>query len=146
MDADKGFLSVHIDFSQSHLFFPNIIHWVLGILAIAILIVHRREIVDTLRAWRDKWMAREVDFDRLRLFGTIVIIVVYFMAMEPVGEFYPNTGFGFLVMSIPFMFLLSLLYVHEPNPKKLAIMGANAVIAPLVAWYLLAQLFFITLP
>ena len=146
MGDDKGFLSVHIDFATSHLFFPNIIHWVLAILGISILIVHRREIVGTLRGWAETWKARNIDFDKLRLFGTLAIIIVYFAAMEPVGELYPNTGFGFLIMSIPFMFSLSLLYVHDPNPKKLLIMGANAVIVPLVAWYVLAELFFITLP
>ena len=145
-DADTGPLSVHIDFSQSHLFFPNIVQWVLAILAVSILIVHRREILATLRGWVDTWRAREIHVDALRLGGTIVLVVAYFALMEPVGELSPNTGLGFLAMSIPFMFSLSLLYVHEPNPKKLLIMGANAVIVPFAAWYVLAQLFFITLP
>ncbi len=146
MDAETGPLSVQIEFSQSHLFFPNIVHWVLAILAVLILVVHRREIVATLRDWAGKWQRHELDVDRIRLIGTLVLVVAYFVLMERVGELFPNMGLGFLLMSIPFMFLLSLLYVHKVNLRKVLIMGANAVIVPFAAWYVLAELFFITLP
>ena len=146
MEAETGPLSVHIDFSQSHLFFPNIMHWVLAILGVLILVVHRKEIVAGIGSWTEKWKAGDINADKIRLGGTLALIVAYFVLMERVGELFPNMGLGFLLMSMPFMFLLSLLYVHKVTAKSLAFMGANAVIVPLVAWYVLAELFFITLP
>ena len=49
-------------------------------------------------------------------------------------------------MSIPYMAALSLLYLHERDRTHLIRMGLNAVIAPVVAWFVLAKLFAITLP
>jgi hypothetical protein len=66
--------------------------------------------------------------------------------MDYVGEFFPNTGLGFLIMSIPYMFLLSLLYAHHRNGRYLLKIVLNSVLAPIVAWYVLARLFSITLP
>ena len=44
------------------------------------------------------------------------------------------------------MFLLSLLYLHQRDPYHLVLTAVNTVAAPLIAWYVLAKLFFITLP
>ena len=49
-------------------------------------------------------------------------------------------------MSIPFMALLSWLYLHQRDRAHLLRVGLNALIAPVVAWYILAKLFAITLP
>lgn len=146
MEQETGPFSVSIDFSQSHLFFPNIIHWVLIFLAISIALVHGREIARHVQGWSESYRTRGLDYDRLRLFGTLALVVAYFVLMNWVGQLFPNTGMGFLLVSIPFMALLSFLYVHDLNRKTVLVILANAIIAPLVAWYVLAQLFFITLP
>lgn len=82
----------------------------------------------------------------IRLPGTLVLTVAYFLLMDYVGAFFPNMGFGFLFVSIPFIFCLSMLYVHDLDRKKLIAIVLNAIIAPSVAWLLLAKLFNITLP
>jgi hypothetical protein len=63
-----------------------------------------------------------------------------------VGRIFPNTGLGFLFVSIPFIFVLSLLYAHRVDRRKLVAISLNALIAPGVAWYVLAKLFNISLP
>ncbi|RYH07041.1 tripartite tricarboxylate transporter TctB family protein [Tropicimonas sp. IMCC6043] len=146
MEQETGLFSVSIDFSQSHLFFPHIIHWVLFLLALSIVLVHGREIVRHVQGWSESYREHGLDYDRLRLLGTLVLVVAYFLLMNWVGQLFPNTGMGFLLVSIPFMALMSLLYVHDLNRRKLVAILANAIIAPLLAWYVLAQLFFITLP
>ncbi|SDJ16439.1 tripartite tricarboxylate transporter TctB family protein [Aliiruegeria lutimaris] len=146
MEQETGPFSVSIDFDQSHLFFPNIIHWVLVFLALSIVLVHGREIVRHVQGWKESYREHGLDYDRLRLFGTFGLVIAYFLLMNWVGQLFPNTGMGFLLVSMPFMALLSLLYVHDLDRKKFLLILANSVIAPLVAWYVLAQLFYITLP
>lgn len=144
MEQGTGIFSVAIDFDQSHLFFPGIIQWVLLILAVAIALVHGREFARNIRG--ASLLPDRDSFDVVRVFGTLGLVVLYFVSMNWVGQLFPNTGMGFLLMSIPFMIALSLLYVHDLDRKKLLVIVANAVLSPLVAWYVLAQLFFITLP
>ena len=84
--------------------------------------------------------------DKLRFGGTIVLTIAYFLSMEYVGEFFPNMGLGFLFTSIPFIFVLSLLYVHRFDRRKFLALTLNALIAPTMAWYVLAQMMNITLP
>ena len=138
--------TVSIAFEQSHLFFPRIIHWLLLIMLVLILLVQGLPYLREVRAGNRSLPFTTGHFDRLRFFGTIVLTIVYFLAMQYVGEFYPNTGFGFLFMSIPYMFALSWLYLHQHDRRHLLLIAINAVVAPLVAWYVLAQLFAITLP
>ncbi|WP_068108281.1 tripartite tricarboxylate transporter TctB family protein [Tropicimonas marinistellae] len=146
MNQESDPFSIAIDFPQSHLFFPNIVHWVLLILALSIALVHGREIIHHVQGWAESYREHGLDYDRLRLFGTLGLVIAYFLLMNWVGQLFPNTGMGFLLVSMPFMALLSLLYVHDINRKKVLIILANAIIAPFMAWYVLAQLFFITLP
>ena len=146
---ENGFLSlfdVTIDFEQSHLFFPRIITWVLLIMLGIILIKERRAIMPGLQRAGKAVFSKEGDFDRLRFFGTLVLTTAYFYLMYVVGGMFPNTGYGFLLMSMPFIFLLSLLFVGARTRRNVMIILANAVIAPGLAWYVLSQLFNITLP
>lgn len=139
-------LTVSIDFDQSHLFFPKIIHWVLLILFLMIVIFVGRSYLREVRTGKKSLPFTEGRFDLFRFFGTIILTILYFVSMEYVGGFFPNTGLGFLIMSIPYMFLLSLLYVHHRDRRHLLMITLNSGIAPVVAWYVLAQLFGITLP
>ncbi|MFV0336610.1 MAG: tripartite tricarboxylate transporter TctB family protein [Tropicimonas sp.] len=146
MEQSGSIFQVSIDFDQSHLFFPGIIHWVLLVLAVLIVLVHGREIVQHVNGVTARYRGGAIHVDALRLLGTLGLVVVYFLSMERVGEYFPNMGLGFLLTSIVFMFVLSLLYVHDINRKKLLTILASSVCSPLVAWYVLAQLFEITLP
>ena len=146
---ESQFLSlfeVSIDFEESHLFFPRIVSWVLvGLLAI-ILLSKSNRIAPALRRAGQAVTQGGDGFDRKRFFGTILLIVIYFYMMAVVGDIFPNTGFGFLFVSIPFIFLLSMLYVEHSTRKNILIIAVTAAIAPTLAWYVLSQLFRITLP
>lgn len=144
--GESSIFSVSIVFEQSHLFFPRIIHWLLLIMLVLLVVVEGVPYVREVRAGRQSLPFTEGHFDQFRFFGTIVLTIAYFISMQHVGEFWPNTGFGFLFMSIPYMFILSWLYLHHRDRRHLQLTGINAIVAPVIAWYVLAQLFGITLP
>ncbi|WP_110601284.1 MULTISPECIES: tripartite tricarboxylate transporter TctB family protein [Salinicola] len=139
-------LDVTIDFDQSHLFFPRIVTWILVVLLAIILITRYRRLVPGLKHAGRVLAGREGDFDHRRFFGTLALTTAYFYLMGVLSDVFPNTGYSFLIMSVLFVFLLSLLYVDRPTRRLWVILVLNALIAPTLAWYVLAQLFRITLP
>lgn len=146
---EAGLFSFHkisIDFQESHLFFPTIISWVVAILAGIIFLVYGIRFIRDVASGSRKPRFFVENYDKFRLYGTVILTVVYFIAMDLVGRYFPNTGFGFLFMSIPFMFVLSLMYSHEFNRSKMIVIAVNSIIAPSVSWYILGKLFNITLP
>lgn len=140
------FLRVTIDFDQSHLFFPRIVTWILVGLALLAVVARHRAFA---RNWgglcRDCASAAKT-FDVKRFGVTIALLVVYAVAMDRLSDVWPNTGLSFLFCSMAFMAAMSLLYVHDFGRKTLAVIGLSSLIAPLVVWYALAKLFFLTLP
>lgn len=145
-NSSSSLLSIKIDFAQSHLFFPTIIIWTLVILLILILIFNG---IPYLRSYMsgERTINLSIEhIDKIRLPGTLILTVAYFLLMDYVGSFFPNMGYGFLLVSIPFIFLVSVLYVYDINRKKLLNITLNAIIVPSVSWFLLAKLFNITLP
>lgn len=138
--------AVTIDFKQSHLFFPSIIHWLLLILVVLILVLEAPAYFRAVRAGSKSLPFSKGPFDAPKFAGTLALTLAYFLAMPWVGDFFPNTGLGFLIVSIPYMAALSLLYLHKRDRGHLLRLGLNAVVAPAVAWFVLAKLFAITLP
>jgi hypothetical protein len=145
MDISDLF-KVKIVFAQSHLFFPHIINWLLVIMFILVLVIQVPAFVRDMRAGRKSLPFTNGLFDAKRLLGTLALTIAYFIGMPYVGDYFPNEGLGFLFMSIPYMAALSLLYLHQYDRGKLLRVGLNSIVAPLVAWYVLAHLFAITLP
>ena len=145
-DGISNLLSIKIDFPQSHMFFPKIIMWLLLLLFVLIAILYGRQFVKDVREGRRSLKFFEENYDKIRLFGTIGAVIIYFILMDYVGTLFPNTGLGFLLVSIPFMMSLSFLYVHDLSKKKTIIILLNSIIAPVSAWYILGNLFNITLP
>lgn len=137
---------VTIDFDQSHLFFPRIVTWVLVILLALILLSRYRRVIPALKHTGRVLAGREGEFDHRRFFGTLVLTTGYFYLMSVLSDVFPNTGYSFLIMSVVFILLLSLLYVDHLTRRLFVIILLNALIAPTLAWYVLAQLFRITLP
>lgn len=133
---------ITIDFETSHLIFPALIACVLAMLGIAILIRDRRRLAAAGGYWRGVFQS----MDRLRFFGTLGLTVLYFMLMVPVGELWPNTGLGFLLCSIPFVFLSALLFMHERPLRQVISAGIVAAAAPTFVWWLFTYPFFLTLP
>jgi len=137
-----GLTTVTIDFETSHLIFPRLIGIVLVVLGLTIVVTRRREIAGAGVYWR-KVLG---DMDKVRFFGTLILTVIYFSLMVPIGDIWPNTGMGFLLCSIPLVFLTGLLYMHVRSFREIAIMAAVAVIAPALVWWLFADVFALTLP
>ncbi|MBO0903007.1 tripartite tricarboxylate transporter TctB family protein [Jiella sonneratiae] len=133
---------VTVDFSRSHLIFPEVIGTILVILAVAILIRDRRRAMGSGRYWREIF-AR---MDKLRFFGTLLLTVVYFSAMEPVGYRFPNLGLGFLFCSIPYLFAVGFLYLHHRTFRAALPVAAMALVAPTLVWWLFGSVFLLTLP
>lgn len=138
----NGLTSVTIDFETSHLIFPILIAIVLGILGLAIVIRDRARIATVGGYWKSTF-AR---MDRMRFFGTLVLVLLYFSLMIPVGDLWPNTGMGFLLCSIPFVFLSGLLYMHDRGWRHVLPLAVVALVAPTATWWLFTYPFFLTLP
>ncbi len=139
-------LSVSIDFETSHLYFPTIISWIMaGLFAVILVTKVAPFLVAVKRGERTLPIVGE-PMDGWRFFGTLALIVAYFYLMAVVGNLFPYTGYGFLFVSMAFVFLMSLMYMHEWTKKALTIVVVNAIVAPSLAWFVLAKLFNITLP
>ncbi|MEZ5448412.1 MAG: tripartite tricarboxylate transporter TctB family protein [Thiolinea sp.] len=137
---------IQIVFEQSHLFFPRIINGLLLIMGALVLVFQGLPYWRAVKTGRKSLPFADTPFDGLRFFGTLLLSIAYFLLMPQVGDHYPNTGLGFLLVSMPYMFLLSVLFLHRRDARHLLYSLLNAVLAPLLAWYVLAELFGITLP
>lgn len=146
MAAFSDLFKVHIEFNQSHLFFPRIVEWTLLGLLLAIAVVHGPELLAQWRNGAVKSRLSQWQVDKRRLFGCLALTAVYFIAMEPVGRLYPNSGIGFLLTSIAYGFALSWLFVHGINRRKIFLMAMSSVITPFLVWLVFSHLFKITLP
>lgn len=139
-------LRPRIEFEQSHLFFPRIISIVVILLLGLVLIQHRTPIRETLtevskRGW---WTVGYAE--RKRLWGTLGLTLVYFGAMPVVGRFWPNSGFGFLICSMPYLFLLACLIGSDQESKHIRLFALTALVAPLAVWLVMNRGLGITLP
>lgn len=139
-------LSVSIDFETSHLFFPRIIHWLMGGLFALVLVLRVLPFFAAVRRGERTLPILGESMDKFRFFGSLALIAGYFYLMAVVGNLFPYTGYGFLFVSIVFVFLMSLMYMHTRTTRKVVTAAINAIVAPSLAWFILAKLFQITLP
>lgn len=133
---------VTIDFDTSHLLFPTIIAVVLGLLGLSIVIRDRARIAASGAYWRDIFQS----MDKVRFFGALVLTLLYFSLMVPVGDIWPNTGRGFLYCSIPYVLLTGLLFMHDRTLRAIAPLAIVAVVGPIFVWWLFTYPLFLTLP
>ncbi|NLQ17351.1 tripartite tricarboxylate transporter [Marinomonas sp. M1K-6] len=136
--------SVSIDFDLSHQFFPRIIITLLVVLGGVIVLANFRSVMQAIRSGRYQFFVRNADF--FRLLVTLVLIPAYFWSMDAIGGVLPNMGLGFLLASIPFVFLMSILYCHERTRRNVTIIVINAVVAPTFVWGVLYHLFLVSMP
>jgi Ca2+/Na+ antiporter len=133
---------VTVNFATSHLIFPTLIAGILALLGLAILITRRHAIAGSGAYWRGILSG----MDRVRFPGAVALTVLYFLLMVPVGEHWPNTGLGFLICSVPYVFLTGALFLHRRGPRDLIPVAITAAVAPTLVWWLFTDLFFLTLP
>jgi hypothetical protein len=135
-------MKISINFETSHLIFPTLIGVILLLLGLAILVTHRAAILNS----GAMWSRTLTGMDKPRFFGTLLLTVVYFLLMVPVGDLWPNTGLGFLICSIPFVAAISILYMHERDARSLIPVLIVAIAAPTLVWWLFTYVFALTLP
>lgn len=133
---------VTIDFEQSHLLFPKLVAVVLGLLLLAIVVRDRKRILNAGQMWRNTFFY----MDKVRFFGALALTLLYFSLMVPIGNIWPNTGMGFLICSIPFVFGTGFLFMHERPKRALLTLAIIAVCGPSFVWWLFTYPFFLTLP
>lgn len=138
----SSILNPQVDFDTSHLVFPTIVSIVLGLLGLAIVIRDRKAIMQSGAFWVKTFRF----IDKSRFFGTLALTVIYFTLMVPIGDIWPNTGYGFLICSIPFVFFTGLLYMHKYRKRDVIIMAVIAAVAPTLVWWLFSNVFYLTLP
>jgi hypothetical protein len=134
-------LQVKINFATSQNVFPHIIEVVLAILFVMVIATRWRRILAAVGG--PPW---PIGIDQIRFFGTLALTIIYFLAMPVVGDQFPNTGLGFYFASIPYILAIGLLYLHNWTRRTIIYVVLNAVIAPTIVWYVLANLFNISLP
>ena len=138
--------------STSHWLFPPII---IGILIILLVIILIMRIITCIREGTSFFPKMTIPFfekggDKLKLFGTIILFLIYIFAMQLIG---------FLTASILLMFLYGLLYTRFDEKKtesggfsrtavirSILISFANSVATSVLIWFLFARVLRITLP
>lgn len=146
MESFSDLLKVKINFDQSHLFFPTIVEWLLAILLLAIVFVHGPELFAQLRSGVMRSRVARWQVDKRRLFGALLLTLVYFASMQPVGLIYPNSGIGFLLTSIVYSFALSWVFSRDLNKRKWILIISSSVLTPFAVWLIFSTVFKITLP
>lgn len=125
-------------YSTSHMFFPKIIITLLIILG-AVIVIPKAAAV--LRAAKDgnaiKFHFFVENFDKLKLFGTVILMILYVLALDLVG---------FLPASVLFVFLFNVLFCGTLEKKSLGISALIAVVFPVAVWLIFGKLFNVTLP
>lgn len=133
---------VTIDFDRSHLIFPTLIGSILVLLSLAIIAKRRHKLAEAGAYWGQI----TGHMDKPRFFGTLALTVLYFSLMVPVGDIWPNTGLGFLICSIPYVFATGVLFMHDRTLKQMLVVLVISVVAPALVWWLFTEIFFLTLP
>lgn len=150
-------LRVNYKPSTAHWLFPPIIMWILGILFVIMLIQRALKSkrngtpffnIKGYRFFIENW-------DKVKLPGTVLLMVLYFPSMNLIG---------FLPASIIFVFLFNVLFVglsqlksipvafktkqfwSNPDFRSLLISVIISVIASTIVWFLFGFVFRITLP
>lgn len=126
---------INITYSTSHMLFPKIVMGILTVLAITIVIQELKKKKEC-KADEKKCFFIE-GFDKVKLFGSLILFVGYIFAME---------WTSFLPASIVFMMLFNLLYAGWHSKKSIIVSAVISVFTPLLVWYLFGIVFNITLP
>lgn len=132
----KDLLTIEIKYSEYHLIFPKIILTILIILFAIILLTNiRKRIKEGDFTFKPKFFKK--DYDKLKFFGTIVLLIGYVSMLEIIG---------FLIASILFIFLIMILFIGNFERKTIIVSIANSVTTSVIIWYLFGTVFNITLP
>lgn len=135
----SDFFNVKIVYSQSQHIVPKIIFVILIILAVIILFQSIMEAKKENRPFLDlKNKKFFIDnFDKMKLFGTGVLLFLYILGMNLLG---------FIVSSIIFISLFNILYTGKKEVKSIAVSIGISIVETMLIWFIFGYLFNITLP
>ncbi|MFC4557820.1 tripartite tricarboxylate transporter TctB family protein [Virgibacillus kekensis] len=133
----KDFFTLEMTYSTYHLIFPRIIISILITLGIILLItnLYKRLKAGKLSDWQFKFFSK--NYDKLKFYGSIALLIVYTLALQWIG---------FILASIVFMILITLLYIGNVKKKSIIVSITNSLTTTIVVWYIFGRLFDITLP
>lgn len=133
----KDLFTMEITYSEYHLIFPKIIQTILIILLLAILV---QQVLQRMKNRSSKKLFSKImeeNFDKLKFFGTILLLLGYVFFLEVIG---------FIAASIIFMFVLTILLRGDVKRNTLIISLVNSVTTSVLVWFFFGYLFDITLP
>ena len=136
MKGEKS-LKINIVYSTSHLLMPKIIGCILVILLLIIVVTEtlaKRKNAGNAPAKKPFF---EENYDKKKLFGSLILFVAYVAVMDIVG---------FLPASIVAMFLFNVLFEDSREKKSLITCGVVSVLFPTFIWFIFGIVFNITLP
>ena len=134
-----GLLKISFKHSTSHEVFPQII---LGILAIFLGLLLIQAIVKAAQTRKPLFQVKGKRFfidnyDKLKLFGSLVLLVLYALTMPTIG---------FIFSGILFISLFHLLYAGRKDLKSIAFSIGLSVVETYAVWFVFGQLLNVTLP
>ncbi len=132
-------LKIPIVHSTSHKIFPRIVLAILIILAVIMFIQYilkARKEKTKLFSLKGKQFFED-NYDKVKLFGTIIFLFAFIFLLEPLG---------FIIASIIFMSLFNILFSGKYSKKDIVISTGIAIIETMSVWFIFGYLFEITLP
>lgn len=132
-------LKLKIIHSQSHTIFPKIVFYILILLLLIMLIqamMKAKKENKPLLNFKDKKFFVE-NPDKVKLFGTLVLLIVYVVSMKLIG---------FIPSSIISLTLFNLLYAAKRDKKEIRNSIGISIIETMLIWVVFGYMFNITLP
>jgi len=132
-------IKIPIVYSTSHEVVPRIVTGILVILAIVIFIQYvmktRKENGKLFSIKGKKFF--EDNFDKVKLFGTLILLIVFILLMKPIG---------FIAAGIIIVSLFNILYSAKFDKKDIMVSIGISVVETMTVWFIFGYLFEITLP
>lgn len=132
------FFNIEVVYSDSHLVFPRIIVTVVVVLGLLVLLT---EGLANKKAGKkffgDKIVFLQKNYDKKKFWGTLLLFIIYILAMDIVG---------FLIASLVCIFLFNLLFTASLEKKSVLVSALISAAFSFGVWYVFGQLFNITLP
>jgi hypothetical protein len=130
----SDFFTIEMTYSEYHLLFPRITISLLIIIGALLLITN---LIKKVKAGDGRFRFFSKNYDKRKLYGTVILLVLYGVTLDILG---------FILSTVIFVILSTLLYIGNLQKKSLIISITSSIATTFVFWYVFGQLFDITLP
>ncbi|MBM4761044.1 tripartite tricarboxylate transporter TctB family protein [Bacillus sp. B15-48] len=128
---------INLQYDEYHVIFPRIILTILIILLLMMFVKFLYKFIKEKKQVNFRFKFFGDNFDKFKFFGTAGLLIVYVLMLEIIG---------FIISSIGFMFLLTVLLRGDFKRNTLMISVINSVTTSVIVWFFFGYLFDITLP